>query len=237
MDEKGYIKAYRKTENDPIICKDNDYFRVWFYLLFHATHKEQKAIFKNKEIIVPKGSLITGRKKIAERCHISESKTDRILKQFEKYSKIEQQMSNKNRLITIVKWHLYQKDAQQVNNECTTSEHKQEYKSISSISSIEEIHTCVYQFYETNFAKLLSPIEKEELDTWIDYFQNEEILKYGIRVAVLNRVTTMNYLNGIFQNWKDNGYKTLEDCKPKPKEESKKIELFDYDWFEDEEPH
>ncbi len=116
----------------------------------------------------------------------------------------------------------------------------EEYKTINNIISssyIEEMRTRVYQFYETNFAKLLSPIEKEELDDWIDYFQNEEILKYGIRIAVLNRVATMNYLNGIYQNWKDNEYRTLEQCKPKQKKEKEKIELFDYDWFEDEEPH
>ena len=133
MDERGYIKAYRKIEDDPVICKDNDYFRVWFYLLFHATHKEKKIIFKNKEITIPKGSLITGRKAISENCHISESKIDRILKRFEECSKIEQQMSNKNRLIIIKKWYLYQQSGQQVNNKWTTSEHKQECNNENNI--------------------------------------------------------------------------------------------------------
>lgn len=151
--ETGWIKAYRKTENDPVICKDNDYFRIWFYLLFNATHKEQKIVFKNEEIIVPKGSLVTGRKKIAEKCHISESKVDRILKLFEKYEKIEQQMSNKNRLITIKKWHLYQKREQQVNNERTTSEHKQECKNNKNkINSVfnNNVHQniCHFQLIE-----------------------------------------------------------------------------------------
>ena len=153
MNEKGWIKAYRKIEDDPIICKDNDYFRVWFYLLLNATHKTQKVIFKNKEIIVPKGSLITGRKKIAEKCNISESKIDRILKLFEKHSKIEQQMSNKNRLIIIQKWYLYQKIEQQVNNNRTTSEHKQECKNennnsvfnnICHFEMAEKVESCFY---------------------------------------------------------------------------------------------
>ena len=148
MNEKGWIKAYRKIEDDPVICKDNDYFRVWFYLLLNATHKAQKVIFKNKEVITPKGSLITGRKKIAEKCNISESKVDRILKLFEKHSKIEQQMSNKNRLITIQKWYLYQKTEQQVNNNRTTSEHKQECNNENNNSVFNNI--CHFAMAEKN---------------------------------------------------------------------------------------
>lgn len=46
----------------------------------------------------------------------------RVLVTFEKTGKIEQQTSNKNRLITIVKWNEYQFVEQQVNNNRTTTE-------------------------------------------------------------------------------------------------------------------
>ena len=57
---------------------------------------------------------------------IDENKVTRILKTFENEQQIEQQTSNKNRLITIVSWDVYQKgeqrNNQQVNNKRTTDE-------------------------------------------------------------------------------------------------------------------
>ena len=114
--------------DNPVVCKDSEYFAVWCYLLLNATHKEQPVLFKGKKIILKPGQLITGRIKIAEHFKISESKVQRILKSFESEQQIEQQISNKNRLITILKWNLYQcgeqQIEQQVNNNRTTTEHQ-----------------------------------------------------------------------------------------------------------------
>lgn len=127
---EGWICLYRKILDNPIICKDSDYFTVWCYLLLSATHKTKRALFKGKEIILQPGQLITGRKNIAKKFKIDESKVQRILKTLENEQQIAQQTSSQNRLIAIKKWELYQKDEQQnkqqVNNECTTSEHKQQ---------------------------------------------------------------------------------------------------------------
>ena len=57
---------------------------------------------------------------------ISESKVQRILKEFENEHQIEQQTSPRNRLISIVNWSEYQNNEhqseQQVNNKRTTNE-------------------------------------------------------------------------------------------------------------------
>lgn len=112
--------------DNPVVCKDSEYFAVWCYLLLNATHKEQPVLFKGEKIILKPGQLITGRIKIAEHFKISESKVQRILKSFESEQQIEQQISNKNRLITILHWDLYQcseqQIEQQVNNNRTTTE-------------------------------------------------------------------------------------------------------------------
>ena len=72
------------------------------------------------------GQLITGRKVLSSELKIDENKVTRILKTFENEQQIEQQTSNKNRLITIVSWDVYQKgeqrNNQQVNNKRTTDE-------------------------------------------------------------------------------------------------------------------
>lgn len=122
----GYIKLYRKTLDNPIVNKDNDYFKVWIYLLLNATHRNMKMLFGNTTIDLKPGQIVTGREKIAKECNISESKIERILKSLKNEQQIEQQTNNKGRLITILNWSEYQENEQQieqqVNNKRTTSE-------------------------------------------------------------------------------------------------------------------
>ncbi|ADZ83205.1 hypothetical protein [Cellulosilyticum lentocellum] len=123
---EGWISLYRKVMDNPIVCKDAEYFSVWVYLLLNATHKEYPAVFKGERITLKPGQLITGRKSISEKFSINESKVQRILKSFENEHQIEQQTGNKNRLISIVRWEEYQKYEHQtellLNNNWTTSE-------------------------------------------------------------------------------------------------------------------
>lgn len=126
-DVNGWIKLHRKLLDNPIIMKDSDHLAVWMYLLLNATHAEYPALFRGKRIMLKPGQLITGRKSIAESLKsVSESKVTRVLKLFESEHQIEQQTSNKNRLISIVNWDFYQASEQQnetqVNNNRTTSE-------------------------------------------------------------------------------------------------------------------
>jgi len=124
----GWIKIHRDILDNPIVCKDKDYFTVWIYLLLKATHKEIDMLFNKEKIVLCPGQLITGRKKIADKFNISESKVQRILKTFKIEQQIEQQTTNSNRLISILNWEQYQNSEQQteqpVNNERTTSEQR-----------------------------------------------------------------------------------------------------------------
>ena len=124
----GYVKLYRKTLDNPIIIKDNDYFRVWIQLLLMANHSNRKVIFGNQTIELKAGELITGRDELAKKCNITSSKVERILKRLKIEQQIEQQTCSKGRLITIQNWKQYQipeqQNEQQVNNERTTSEQR-----------------------------------------------------------------------------------------------------------------
>lgn len=123
---EGWIKLHRKVLDNPIVCKDSDHIAVWMYILLNATHKEYPVVFSGNKIILQPGQLITGRKVIAEKFKISESKVQRILKVFESEQQIEQQNGNKNRLISILSWSEYQSSEQQdeqlLNNKRTTTE-------------------------------------------------------------------------------------------------------------------
>ena len=141
MLNEGWIKLFRKIEDNPVICKDNDYFRVWCHLLLNATHKSMYVFFNGNKILLQPGQYITGRKQIANKCKISESKAERILKMLEIEQQIEQRKFSVGRLITVLNWEMYQESEQQneqrVNNEWTTSEQrvntKQEYKECKNI--------------------------------------------------------------------------------------------------------
>lgn len=122
----GYVKFYREMLDHPIVHKDNDYFVVWSYLLLNANHKEAKATLGGEIITLKSGQMIRGRKMISEKTRVQESKVERILNTFTREKMIEQQTTNKNRLITILNWTSYQIGEQvfeqQVNNKRTTTE-------------------------------------------------------------------------------------------------------------------
>jgi hypothetical protein len=122
----GYVKLHRQVLDNPIVCKDNDHLAVWIYILCEATHKKHPHLFMGEKIMLKPGQFTTGRKRIAAKLNISESKVQRILKAFESEQQIEQQNGNKNRLITVKNWGKYQaseqQNEQQVNNKRTTDE-------------------------------------------------------------------------------------------------------------------
>lgn len=112
--------------DNPVIRGNPNRIAVWWYLLLNATHDEQQAWFINRSILLTKGQLITGRMNIEQTTGIANSTVQNILKLFENEHLIEQQTSNKNRLITILKWDKWQINEQQnkqpMNNKQTTDE-------------------------------------------------------------------------------------------------------------------
>lgn len=130
MTEEGWLRLYRSILHNPVITKSSDHVSIWVFLLCKATYKQKTDSFKGKTITLNPGQLITERKEISEMVNnkINESKVERVIKDFKKYNLIEQQTSNKNRLITIIHWDLYQSPEQQseqpVNNKRTTKPEK-----------------------------------------------------------------------------------------------------------------
>lgn len=144
---KGYLKLHRQIVDNPVVYKDAEYLAIWIDLLIHAQFYECEAVFGGEKITLKPGQLITGRKKIAKRLGVSESKVQRVLKRYESEHQIEQRTDHQCRLITIVSWDKYQfveqGDEQRLNNERTTSEQRvntiQEYKNIRNKESLSYV--------------------------------------------------------------------------------------------------
>lgn len=104
----------------------------------------------------------------------------------------------------------------------------------------------IYNYVESNFGRSLSPIELEKIGLWSSEYK-DEILKYAIQIAVMNRKATFAYVDGILKNWKAKGFETLDEIKENDlygvfathkKEKSSEpeidTEIFDYNWLEDD---
>ncbi len=229
---EGWIKLHRKTLDNPIITKDSDYLAVWIYLLLNTTHKEYDVLFKGERITLKKGQLLTGRKSISEKLKIDENKVQRILKTLENEHQIEQQSSNKNRLITIVSWDKYQQDEQQdeqqVNNNRTTSEQQvNTNKNVKNINNDKNVITTigdscvdglqdVIDFYQSNIG-LITPYGIEVFTDYAKEMDNDVII-YAMKISVEADKRNIKYIKAILNNWAKKGIKKLVDDQKESKQ-------------------
>ena len=149
MAEIGYIKLWRQMRENPTVYKDADHIAVWVELLFLAQFHPHDASFGGERITLQPGQLITGRKKLATKLGVSESKVQRILKCYESEHMIEQQTNNQCRLITILSWDKFQSSEQRVN----TIQRNKELKEIKN--------------YKNGSSKRTQDMSKEEKDEFL----------------------------------------------------------------------
>ena len=130
---EGFIKLHRgllKWE----WYKDQNTKDVFLHLLLNANWEDSR--YRGFE--VPKGSLIIGRKKIAEELGISEQSVRTALEHLKSTNEITIKSTNKFSIATIVNWEKYQcwneestnKSTSESTNEQPTTNHIKEYKNI-----------------------------------------------------------------------------------------------------------
>lgn len=122
IENEGWISLHRKTLKNPVLEKNPEALYLWIYLLLKANHKDNPVRVGLQTIVVHRGQHLTGRKTLAERTGIQESKIERLLKFLKSEQMIEQQSFTKFRLITITNYNTYQDHEQQKNNKRTASE-------------------------------------------------------------------------------------------------------------------
>ena len=111
--------------------------------------------------------------------------------------------------------------------------------------------TTITKYIEENFARTVTPVEYEAISSWLQWFCSSSgndntskdeavaIIKYAIRIAVLNNKKTFGYVEGILKNWKSCSYKTLSEIKEHEIKNNsvEKIyaeEVFTYNWLEED---
>ncbi len=105
----------------------------------------------------------------------------------------------------------------------------------------EEKPENLFDSFEKEFARTLSPVEYELINGWKEIGYSEEIIKLALKEAVFNGVTNLRYIDKILYEWKRKGINNKEDVEKDKKKfanknkEIEKRELIDYDWLNDDE--
>ena len=96
----------------------------------------------------------------------------------------------------------------------------------------------LFEAVEKEFGRTLSPSEIEFMKAWLSNFKEEVILE-AVKEASLNGVSSVRYIDKILYDWDKKGLKTKEDVEAmlsnRRKETSEPVEVFDYDWFDEDE--
>lgn len=90
----------------------------------------------------------------------------------------------------------------------------------------------IYDFLKKELGRTLSPTEIEKAKEWED----NELTRYAVKVAILNGAYTINYIDTIIYNWQKLGIKNVSQAQEETKRHrDKKIEKkIDYkpEWFD-----
>ena len=101
-------------------------------------------------------------------------------------------------------------------------------------NDIQNINSNLFETFENEFGRTLSPMEYEIINGWIKEKFSEEIITEALKEATFNGVSSLRYIDKILYEWKKKGYKTVTDVRKnniKRKNKEEKIEIFDYDWL------
>lgn len=102
----------------------------------------------------------------------------------------------------------------------------------------EEEKENIFDIFEKEFNRKLTPMEYEIVNAWLENDTSEELILGALRESIYNGVKSFRYIDKIIYEWGKKGFKTMDDVKNhinNKSKESKQKELFDYDWLDDNE--
>ena len=109
-------------------------------------------------------------------------------------------------------------------------------------NSKKEQQEEVFKILERELGRPLSPMEIEIVKAWSESNYSNEVVKEAIKESVMNGKSDFRYIDKILYEWARKGIKTKEDVeknrkafREKENNKPKKVDLFDYDWMDDDE--
>lgn len=111
------------------------------------------------------------------------------------------------------------------------------YKKISNVIiedfTEEKKDNTIYKVFEEEFGRLLSPMEYQIINEWLNNDMSKELIIAALKEATYNGVNNLRYIDKILFAWKKKGFKKPEDVSSNKRNQKKgDIEIFDYDWLD-----
>ena len=95
----------------------------------------------------------------------------------------------------------------------------------------------IFELFESEFGRTLSPMEYEFINAWISSGMKEEVIKEALKEATYNGVSNLRYIDKIIYEWNKRGYKTVEQIRnnkyKKEDNPKKEVDFFDYNWLDE----
>jgi len=99
-------------------------------------------------------------------------------------------------------------------------------------------NTDIFSIFESEFGRTITPMEFEIIKGWVNDGFSYEIIIEALREATYNNVNNLRYIDKILYEWKKKGLKSRDDVVRDKNDyrnnKKKNIDLFDYNWLEDE---
>ena len=96
----------------------------------------------------------------------------------------------------------------------------------------------IFEMFQKELGSNISPKEYEIINAWLEKGFSEELVEGALKEAVYNGVSSIRYIDKILYEWQKKGYKKMTEVEEgitnRRKEKESSLELFDYNWLEDE---
>ena len=190
-DFKGYIALYRKLLDSPIF-KNQNTLQVAIYCLLKATHKEHSQTVGDQVVKLKAGQLVTGRKRMAQDCNLSEQSVRTTMRNLEKLDFLTIKSTNKFSVVTVLNWESYQLTNQQTTSSLTTNNNTNNKNNIKVPEGINlEAWDEWLEYRSKKKKKVSEAAAKKQFKLLLKYNQDDQ-------QAIINQSIASDY-QGLFE--------------------------------------
>ena len=99
------------------------------------------------------------------------------------------------------------------------------------------VNNNIFEKFEKEFSRTLSPMEYEIINDWLDKNVSEELILGALKEATYNGVNNLRYIDKIIYEWNKKGFKNMEDVnnhlRNRNTSDKSVKEISDYNWLDE----
>jgi hypothetical protein len=104
---EGWIRLYRQSMASPV-WQNCHLWQVWTYCMMRACHKPVRFYMDGKVLTLERGQFITGRKKVAHSCRITENMAYRLMHILQDMGNLDIISNSRYSIVTVCNYERYQ---------------------------------------------------------------------------------------------------------------------------------